>query len=205
MTTRIKALLLLAAACLLVAGAAAASDTFWHSYAAKFVCGNVGDDGAGAVAADGRYFTAVNIHNPNYLQADMGAPTGAVPVVFYKKIVLALPQFDRRLPPSCFIEEFLGPDEALAVTCKNIKTQLALSGLPSAGFLEGFVVLLVPPFQGTLSETAPDLDVEAIYTARTRARRADVEVNGVSTWDTENVDFKHVRGNPMPELCLTPE
>ena len=174
----------------------------WYSYAVKWVCGNV-DPESGAVATDGRYVTSINIHNPHYLEDLPAAGTGfPLPVVFLKKIVLAQPQGEERLPHSCWFQEVLFADEALAVTCRNIRTQLALSGLPSAGLLEGFVVLLVPPGQDLFNPNPPELDVTALYTARSRAPNADPRLNGVSTWDVENVDFTVMRGSPSSlALC----
>ena len=46
------------------------------------------------------------------------------------------------------------------------------------------------------------VDVEAVYTARTRAKAADVRLNGVSTWDVENVEFKEVVGDPVVSSCF---
>ena len=49
--------------------------------------------------------------------------------------------------------------------------------------------------------TAPELDVAALYSARSRAPVAEIRRNGVGAWDVEYVDFKEVRGNPVLNLC----
>ena len=191
--------LILAGAAFLLCAAADAQTIPWHSYAVKWVCGNVNDE-SGAIAVDGRYHTTVNIHNPHYLEdLDLRGVGFPLPVVFLKKIVLALPQGEDPLPHSCWLQEVLFADEALAVTCRNIKTQLALSGLPSAGILEGFVVLVVPPGQEPFGDPSPpELDVTALYTGRTRAPGIDPRLHGVSTWDVESVDHTVMRGSPPP-------
>ena len=192
--------LVLGAAGLLLPAAAEAGTLRWDSYAVKFVCGAV-VRGPGEAVVDGKYKTAVNIHNPHYLMDAAGAP---IPVQFFKKIVLAPAQGEPSLPPSCFIEEILDADHALSVNCRNIQAQLAISGLPSAGPLEGYVVLLVPPFQGVDEANPPVLDVSGVYSARTRAEFADIQINGngAAALDVEYVDPKQVRGSPSLDLCL---
>ena len=100
MEIRFKRCLVLAVLAV-VAGATAVSagSVQWESYAVKFQCGNI-ESGSEVTAVDGRYFTTVNIHNPHYLMDATGAP---IPVQFFKKIVLALPQFTDPLPPSCYL------------------------------------------------------------------------------------------------------
>ena len=189
--------LILVAAGLMSSVAAEAGSLQWHSYAAKFVCGNV-ERGPFSFAVDGKYKTTVNIHNPHYLLDGAGAP---IPAQFFKKIVLTPHQAEPRVPPSCFLEELLDADHGLSVNCGNIQRQLALSGLPSTFPLEGFVVLLVPPFQGVGESLPPELDVTVIHTARSRAPQTVIRTNGVSTWDVETVAPRDVRGDPVLSFC----
>ena len=137
--------------------------------------------------------TVINIHNPHYL-VDMDFP---IPVQFFKKVVLALPQGEIPLRPSCKKEEFLDVDQALAVNCRNILIQLQESGLPVPGPFEGFLVIEVPPQTIPESET-PELDVVAIYTARHRTGTSpDVRDYDVQTMDVEKVEPRRVIGEPM--------
>lgn len=115
----------------------AAQQSDVSSYAAKFVCGKV--DVTTQRAVQGQYRTMVNIHNPN-----------GISVQFDKKVVIALPE--RRTPRgriSDFVGEILGPDEAMAVDCKDILDLLGGGGNPNV-FRDGFVVLHVPTVNGPL-------------------------------------------------------
>ncbi len=189
--------LALGAAGFLVAPAAVAGILQWDSYAVKFICGAV-VRGPFEDAVDGKYKTTVNIHNPHYLVFDDDPPI-PLPVVFLKKIVLAPHQDEQPLPHSCFILEVLSADESRSVNCGNIKAQLALSGLPSTGPLDGYVVLLVPPAQdpsGSLDP--PELDVSGVYSARSRVNFVDIQKNGAAGFDVEDVGPRQVRGEPPP-------
>ncbi len=185
-------------AALLASAPAIAGSLQWDSYAVKFVCGKTGL-AAGGPTVEGTYRTVVNVHNPHYLLDGAGAP---VPVQFLKKIVLAPSQSEPRLPPSCLLQELLDADTALSVRCSNIKAQLAISGLPSTGFLEGFVVVLVPPGQGVTSPVAPTIDVTAVYTAVPNSSSPPSQsLAGVRTVDVERVTAEAVRGTPTLDLC----
>ena len=121
-------------------------------------------------------------------------PAGVpVPVGFLKKIVLSVPQGQDPLPPSCFFEELLPADHAMQVDCAAIKSQLALSGLPSAGGIEGFVVLMVTQHP-VEDNPIPPLDVVAVYAARPA-------VGEVATMDVERVPLTQVIGEPPLDLC----
>ena len=165
----------------------------YRSYSAKFVCGPHVTPPP-AELADGRYKTVVNIHNPNYL---IDAPTGDLrPVFFLKKVVLSVPQGQPPLAPSCVFEEALDPDHSMQVDCAAIKAQLALSGLPATGPVEGFVVLMVgvqadvePPFPDP-----PPLDVVAVYTSKP-------DGGAVATMDEERVPATKFWGNPSFTPC----
>jgi hypothetical protein len=108
-------------------------------YAAKFVCGPVapGTPAAGLLA-NGAYFTAVNVHNPNPQALDLR-----------KKFAVALPG-EKAGPVSQFFGAVLQPDQALEIDCADI-----LQHLKMKGFVKGFVVILSPR----------ELDVVAVYTA----------------------------------------
>ena len=168
----------------------------WISYAVKFVCNATGNDAAPVMT--GKYRTVVNIHNPHNWEPVEFEP---MPVIFFKKVVLAQPQGDEILPPSCHQRETLKADEALAVTCENIKTLLGLSGLPTTGLLEGFVVLEVPP-QWNDNTITPTLDVDVVYTARPRTGTSpDVKIYDVRTMDVERVEPTTVFGDLVQNPC----
>jgi len=104
-------------------------------YAVKFVCGSsVGD-----VVARGRYYTAINVHNP----ADKA-------IRFRKKFAIALPG-EQPGPVSEFSDAKLGPDEALEIDCRDIFEHTQSTDR----FLKGFAVI----------ESDVELDVVAVYTA----------------------------------------
>ena len=104
-------------------------------YAVKFVCGK----SEGEVVAPGKYFTAINVHNPT----DKA-------ISFRKKIAVALPS-EKAGPVSRFFTARLGPDEALEIDCPDIFRHME-ARVP---FLKGFVVI----------ESDVELDVVAVYTA----------------------------------------
>lgn len=117
-----------------LARAARAQDSLANEYAVKFVCG-APDRPA---VAPGRYFTAINIHNP-----------GLDTVQFRRKYAFTLAgeqpgpiEWDRR-------PLMLTPDQALEIDCTGIQR------VHRAPFLKGFAVLLSPL----------PLDVVAVYTA----------------------------------------
>ena len=105
-----------------------------YQYAVKFVCGRTDFP----VVAPGRYFTAINVHNP-----------GDKLAVIFKKIAVALPG-EKAGPVSRFFLAHLRPDEALEIDCPDI-----LRHAQAQNFLKGFVVI----------ESESMLDVVAVYTA----------------------------------------
>ena len=176
----------------------------WLSYAAKFVCGVQTGVPTEQPVVNGKYRTVVNIHNPHYLMDVTGAPA---PAVFFKKVVLALPQGQIPVRPSCVQFESLNADHALAVDCSNIRQLFTLSGIAVPIPFDGFVVLEVPP--QTINEEAPDLDVTAVYTARHRpGLSADVADYDVQTIEVEQVTPRRIIGQPelnqCPDLDQTP-
>lgn len=171
----------------------------WLSYAAKFVCGseNAVPD---VTIVSGRYRTVVNIHNPHYLMDPTGLP---VPLTFFKKVAVALPQGEQVLRPSCKQQELLLADHALAVNCGNIRKLLALSGVTIPNYIEGFVVIEVPP-QPSEDNVPPELDVVAVYTARHRTGMSpDVKDYDVQSIDVEEVTPRSIIGTPDLDLCPT--
>jgi hypothetical protein len=107
----------------------------WHQYSVKFVCGRPN----APVVAPGRYFTAINVHNPNQGVAR-----------FRKKIAVALPG-ERPGPISPFFDATLKADQAFEIDCPDILRHARTN----APFLKGFVVI----------ESRLELDVVAVYTA----------------------------------------
>lgn len=108
-------------------------------YAAKFVCGIA--PSPPVVAAEGRYFTAINVHNPSR----------SVPTTVYKKFAVGKPS-EEVGPVTQYFEMSLGGDETMQVDCQDIARHL---GLPPPAFLEGYAVV----------ESLKELDVVAVYTA----------------------------------------
>lgn len=104
-------------------------------YAVKFVCGKSDE----RVVAPGRYFTAINVHNPN-----------AKGVAFKKKFAVALPG-EKPGKVSKFFDAKLGTDEAFEIDCPDIFRHTETN----ASFLKGFAVI----------ESPMELDVVAVYTA----------------------------------------
>jgi hypothetical protein len=124
-------------------GAAQTLPRVEYQYAAKFVCGRapaVTPQGYGLVAP-GRYFTAINVHNP--------ARAGRL--AFRKKFAVALPR-ERAGRVTRFFDAELAADEAFNVDCGDI---YAHTQTPPGQFLEGFAVF----------ESRAELDVVAVYTA----------------------------------------
>lgn len=111
-------------------------------YAAKFVCGEAEDKSG---LAEGRYFTAINVHNP--LEKAVG---------FRKKIAIALPE-EKSGPVSKFFDAKLSPDGAFEMDCKEIREMTQAKG----EFSDGFVVI----------ESQTELDVVAVYSAAGAVKR----------------------------------
>ncbi|MES9972418.1 MAG: hypothetical protein ABW092_20485 [Candidatus Thiodiazotropha sp.] len=127
-----------------------------YKYAAKLVCG-IQDDPADMRLARGFYATTINIHNPNEKK-----------VKFKKSLSLTYPPPKQR--PGKVIpiaEDRLGPDQALAVDCIDIRQRLFPSGFPRP-YIEGFVTLVAQK----------SLDVTAVYTSRALDQRVCCEPQG---------------------------
>jgi len=131
---RRNSLLPIALLAVLAPRTAQAQDTL--EYAVKFVCGR--PTSGNPSAAPGRYFTSINVHNPNRDS-----------LVFQYKIATSGSGTAGTLTQ--FVPLFLGYDQALNIDCARIQR---LSGIPA--YTEGFVV-----FHSRVS-----LDVVAVYTAQ---------------------------------------
>jgi hypothetical protein len=124
------------------------------SYAAKFVCGRQDVD---TDVVKGRYATTINVHNPQ----------ATIPVQFFKKAVIALPERSPNFGPiSRGVQESLPPDFAMGIDCTDIISLFPAGSLPT--HIEGFVVIEVPPQGVGAAPVIPLLDVVAKYTARHR-------------------------------------
>jgi hypothetical protein len=124
-------------------------------YSAKFLCGvSEATRPGGAPVRPGVYETSINIHNPE-LRAESN-------VTFVKKVVLALPEGEKPVPPSKFRVDRLQSDFAEHVDCRIIREMLGPAG--TAPFIEGFVVLITIPSPLT---TPHELDVVGVYTVDT--------------------------------------
>jgi hypothetical protein len=127
-------------------------------YAAKFVCGTptTTQVSNGQIAA-GTYATTINIHNPHDVQFSSQTST-----TFLKKAVLSMPEGTPLIPPSALVQDNLPNDFAEEVDCLIIRKLLGASAPPAPAFIEGFVVIIVPP---TSTSALPNvLDVVGIYT-----------------------------------------
>ncbi len=140
-------------------------------YAVKFVCGSPPDVAAPPVAP-GRYFTAINVHNP-----------GDRPIGFRKKFAIALPG-ERVGPISKFFDARLGPDEAFEIDCADILQ--AFGPRQQQRLMKGFAVI-------QLFDTTAALDVVVVYTAAGSTGR-------VETMDVERVPARRVAVGPPPGL-----
>lgn len=127
-------------------------------YRVKFVCG----ESDGRVLSLGKYFTAINVHNPKE------PPGGSVKI--RKKFAIGLPG-ERSGGHTEFLSDVvtLGPDDALEIDCEDILRRT--EQLCSTGFCKGFVVI----------ESRAELDVVAVYTA------SDLNTGQVTTLHTERI------------------
>jgi hypothetical protein len=150
------------------------------SYAVKFACGTLGTD---AESVRGVYVTSIQVHNPHHFA-----------VQFRKKAVLAFPDRSaNRGQFASFLDDSLGPDEAFAIDCDDVRALLGDADDPT--HITGFVVLEVP--DTSVQEASvpgaevgdepflPAVDVVAQYTARDRS-------GGVSSLEIEQVSGKPV-------------
>jgi hypothetical protein len=112
-----------------------------NQYAAKYVCGvPTGPEVTAGIVAPGRYFTSINVLNPN-----------SKPIEFEKKFDLALPNENPEGRVSEVVKATLKADGAFEIECADILGHLDMK-LPT--FAKGFVVL----------RSAQPLDIVAVYT-----------------------------------------
>ena len=128
-----------AALALLASSPAESQQRLVFEYAVKAVCGRVSDESMEAPLATGRYYTAVNIHNPNRN------------VTLRYKVATALP--GRAGPISPFETVLLRNDEAMEIDCLHIQ-KLARD----ERWVKGFVVI----------QSSHQLDIVAVYTTSRR-------------------------------------
>ena len=110
-----------------------AQDTLVVQYAAKLLCGTSRRPGV----APGRYYTAVNVHNP-----------ARDSVLFRYKFALTRPNAQPG-PITPWTPAKLRSDQALEIECTDSLVRIG------GGFAKGFVVV----------ETQRELDVVGVYTA----------------------------------------
>jgi len=128
----------------------------WVEYSAKFACG-VATATNNTEVQPGTYSTTINIHNPHDDNFSTQRST-----TFLKKAVLSLQEGVTPPPPSGLVQENLLNDYAEEVDCAVIKKLL---GITSTTFIEGYVVILVPPTANpTGGFFTNELDVVGIYT-----------------------------------------
>jgi hypothetical protein len=147
------ATVLVSVACLFLASAnAQTTPPNFADYSAKFLCGT--QPTTQGATAPGTYFTSINIHNPQEtLFSNMP------PVRFLKKAVLSLEEGITPQPPSPFVTDVLPSDFAEQVDCLVIRRLLGPIAPPAPAFIEGYVVIVVPP-----TNITNVLDVVGVYT-----------------------------------------
>ena len=150
----LRAVLFAGAALLASTQLSAQSTTTYTEYAAKFICGTPNATQlANDFLGNAEYTTSINIHNPNLFTSD-------APISFLKKAVLASREGSTPIPPSAFNQDKLTNDYAEYVNCSVIRGLLGAAAPPAPAFIEGFVVIVVPP-----ASSPNQLDVVGVYTA----------------------------------------
>jgi hypothetical protein len=140
-----------AVAMLVAAPLFAQSTTTYTEYAASFTCGVINPGSTSIAPAD--YYTTINVHNPNLFTSDS-------PISFLKKAVLAHSEGITPTAPSAFKQDSLSNDYAEVITCNTIRNLLGSAAPSAPGFIEGYVVIVVPP-----ASSPNQLDVVGIYTS----------------------------------------
>ena len=149
----LRAVFFAATAMLAVTQSPAQSTSTYTEYSAKFLCGVptgffLTDD----VVGNAEYTTSINIHNPNLFTTD-------APLSFLKKAVRIRTEGDTAVPPSAFRQDSLANDYGEDVDCRVIRELLGSAGYPAPAFIEGFLVIVVPP-----ASSPNQLDVIGVYT-----------------------------------------
>lgn len=144
---------LAAGAMLAAITASAQSTTTYSEYAAKFLCGiPTGAPLTHDLVGNAEYTTSINIHNPNLFTSD-------APISFLKKAVLGKAEGSTLVPPSAFKQDSLPNDYAEYVGCDVIRGLLGSAAPAAPAFIEGFLVIVVPP-----ASSPNQLDVVGVYT-----------------------------------------
>lgn len=127
----------------MIQATAAEAQDVGFEYAAKFVCGTQ-EDAHDLKLVRGVYATAINIRNPSRETVEIE-----------KSLALTFPP-DEQKPGEIkpISVDQLGPGEALAVDCIDIKVQVFPYGFPRP-YIKGFIVI----------RSKHSLDVSAVYTA----------------------------------------
>ena len=127
----------MASAALIAAGAAAPASAqvpMKHEYAVKVVCGVIRSGSGADRLPPGRYYTAVNIHNPSKRRTH-----------FMRKVAQA--GTASPTPISAWETGILEYDETVAVLCPHVTKQM------QADWVEGFLVV----------QSSKPVDVVAVY------------------------------------------
>jgi hypothetical protein len=141
-------------------------------YAVKLVQGSPPALTNQSVIAPGRYFTAINVHNPSTCKT----------LRFRWKVALADIAGRHVSRISAFQQASLRPDEALEIDAGDISKVILI---PQPDFVKGFVVI----------ESPCELDVVAVYTVLPAAGPAS-QPSGVVAFHTERVPARTI------EACL---
>jgi hypothetical protein len=147
-------------------GQAQGACTTEFQYAVKVVCGLANADMPGTPptpVAPGRYWTAINIHNPDKCRS----------ASFRWKVVIARRIGEEPAVPVYLNARPLGPDQAIEIDCDAISAALPP---PAPGFIKGYVVL----------ESDIELDVLAVYSGGQAGCAA------LSSFHTERVPARKV-------------
>jgi hypothetical protein len=141
-------------AMLVVTQLSAQSTSTYTEYAAKFLCGvPTGSELTHDTVGNAEYTTSINIHNPNLFTTNQ-------PISFLKKAVHTKTEGDTLIPPSAFKQDSLPNDYAEYVDCYVIRQLLGSAAPAAPAFIEGFLVIVVPPASGP-----NQLDVVGVYTS----------------------------------------
>ncbi len=141
-------------AMLAVTQLSAQSTSTYTEYAAKYLCGvPTGTLLTHDTVGNAEYTTSINIHNPNLFTTDK-------PISFLKKAVRTKVEGDTPVAPSAFAQDSLANDYAEYVDCSVIRKLLGASAPGAPAFIEGFLVIVVPP-----ASSPNQLDVVGVYTS----------------------------------------
>jgi hypothetical protein len=137
-------------------------------YAVKLVQGSAPALSNTSFIAPGRYFTAINVHNPSTCKT----------VRFRWKVARTDIGGTPNSAITAFREAILRPDEAVEIDARNIARAL---GINPTQFAKGFVVI----------ESACELDVVAVYTVLPPGQGPAAQSSGVA-FHTERVPARRI-------------